>query len=533
MSSRPIRSGGVYRAAGRVLHEEGAVYKDWGGRLPVALVYPNTYYLGMSNLGIHAIYTLLNSFKDVVCERAFLEDGSVLPISLESGRPLTDFAVIAFSISYEMDYFNAAAMLRNAGIPLFSNERDETHPLIIAGGPCVTANPMPVAPLFDCFGIGEAEVLFPAVLPVLHEGIGGDRLRLLESLSAIPGIYVPSAPPSPPVTRQWLKDLDEFPAASAILTKETELGDLYLIEAERGCQHGCRFCLVNGVFSPMRFRAASGILEQASEGLKHRKRIGLVGPAVTDHPDIVNIIDGVRDLGGEISVSSLRISSLSNDIIVALARAGAKTLTIAPEAGSQRLRDVIDKRITEEDIFRTVESIARRRFTNLKLYFIVGLPSETDGDIEEMIGLVEAVKARLSGSTRITVNAGPFVPKAGTPFQWLPVAPQEDLARRLKMLKDGLSGRGVKVSDESPAWSLVQGVLARGDERLAPMIAGIQKLTMASWRKAVDEYRIDVDFYVNQRWDTGVPLPWSVVAGGTKTERLCAGLEKALGEDHA
>ena len=533
MSSRPIKSGGVYRAAGRVLNEERAIYKNWGGRLPIALVYPNTYYLGMSNLGIHAIYQLLNSFNDIVCERVFLEKNDVLPISLESGRPLTDFAVIAFSISYEMDYFNAAAMLRNAGIPLLTRDRDETHPLVIGGGPCITANPMPVAPMFDCFGIGEAEALFPLLLPVLAEEISGDRNTLLEALSKIPGLYVPSIPPAKPVVRQWVKDFDTRPAASVVLTRETELGELYLIEAERGCQRGCRFCLVNGAFSPMRFHSASSILEQAGEGLHYRGRVGLVGPAVTDHPEILDIIDGVIDLGGEISVSSLRISSLSDDIIAALAKAGTRTLTIAPEAGSQRLRDVIDKKITEDDIFRTVESIARHDFTNLKLYFIIGLPTETDADIEDMMQLVKAMKERLGGRTRLTVNAGPFVPKAGTPFQWLPMAPQEDLARRLKMLKDGLSVKGVKVNDESPAWSLVQGVLSRGDERLTPAITGTHKLTMASWRKAVEEHHLDIDHYVNQKWDTTAPLPWSAVEGGTRTERLCAGLEKAVGENHA
>jgi radical SAM superfamily enzyme YgiQ (UPF0313 family) len=513
--------------------EEGTVVKDWGGRLPVAIIYPNSYFLGMSNLGIHALYSLFNAYRRVVAERVFLPpDGRHAPAAIESGRPLTDFAVLAFSVSYELDYFNVAAMLRAGGIPLRAAERDESHPLVIGGGPCITANPMPLAPFFDCLCIGEAEALLPRLVPVLDEGIGGPRQALLQALAGVPGVYVPSMPPTKPVARQWAANLDDFPTTSVVLTEETELGDLYLIEAERGCPRGCRFCLVNTTFAPMRVRSADTILKQAWQGLHQRRRIGLVGPAVTDHPQINEILGGLNRLNAEISVSSLRIGSVSEAILESLARGKARTLTLAPEAGSQRLRDLVNKGTTEAQIMEVADGVARHDFHQVKLYFIVGLPTETDEDCEEIVRLALAIKERLDRrpGIRITLNAAPFVPKAGTPFQWLPMAPQETLNRRLGILRSSLPLKGIKLNEESPAWSHVQGALARGDERLAGVIEGMGEISLAGWRQAVEEQRLDLDYYVNQRWNTAKALPWSVIDSGTQPEKLCEEMEKAVGK---
>ncbi|MFH1646629.1 MAG: radical SAM protein [Chloroflexota bacterium] len=520
------------RPGARSTREEGAIVKDWGGRLPVALIYPNSYHLGMSNLGIHVIYGLLNSYPRVVCERVFFEkDRRNPPAAVESGRPLADFAVLAFSISYELDYFNVVAMLKASGIPLFAADRDERHPLVIAGGPGVTANPAPLSPFFDAICIGEAEPIVPALLPVLEEGIGEARDGLLKALAALPGIYVPSYPPENPIARQFTRDLDASTATSVVLTPDTELGDLFLVEAERGCQRGCRFCLVNTAFSPMRFRSVDRLIEQAREGLRHRRRIGLVGPAVVDHPKIGELLAGLNDIGAEISISSLRISSLSQDILSELARGKAQTIAIAPEAGSERLRRVINKGISEDDILKTADSIGGNRFRQLKLYFIIGLPTETDNDAGEIVRLALAIKERLDrqgGSTRLTLNAAPFVPKAGTPFQWLPMAPQETLNDRLTVLRSSLPLKGIKLNEESPAWSQVQGVLARGDARLAPALADIEEVSLAGWRRAVEKHQLDIDYYVNRKWETGDKLPWRMIDSGMKYERLCGELEKAL-----
>jgi radical SAM superfamily enzyme YgiQ (UPF0313 family) len=523
------------RSGARFPREEGAIGKDWGGRLPIALIYPNSYYLGMSNLGIHAIYKLLNGYNEVVGERVFWErenrDKNLPPVSIESRRPLTDFAVLAFSVSYELDYFNVVSILKASGLPLYAADRDERHPLVIAGGPGVTANPMPLSPFFDCLGIGEAEPILPAMLPVLLKGTGGRRDELLKSLTALPGIYVPTSPTKTPVSRQCAKELDEFATTSVVLTPDTELNDLYLIEVERGCQRGCRFCLVNTAFAPMRFRSVDKLIEQAKHGLPYRRRIGLVGPAVTDHPRIKELLAGLRHIGAELSISSLRIGSLSSDILGELAAGNARTITIAPEAGSQRLRQTINKGISNSDILTVADMVARYHFRQLKLYFMLGLPTETDQDVADIISLVLAIKERLDrhkSQTRISINIAPFVPKAGTPFQWLPMAPLDTLNSRLSLLRSSLPPKGIKLKAESPAWSQIQGVLARGGPEVAEVMANMEEITLSGWRKAVEKCSLDINYYVNHRWDTSQKLPWAVIDSGNKPEHLKSELERAL-----
>jgi radical SAM superfamily enzyme YgiQ (UPF0313 family) len=520
------------KARRRLSREQGTVVKDWGGRLPVALVYPNNYYLGMSNLGIHALYKLLNGHDKVVAERAFreAEDGQSPPISIESRRPLADFAVIAFSISYELDYFNVARILKASGIPLYAADRDRRHPLVIAGGPCVTTNPMPISPFFDCLGIGEAEAIIPKILPVITEGIGGERHDLLKSLSSLPGVYVPQYQPGKPVARQFAKDLDDFPVASVVLTPDTELGNLYLIEVERGCNWGCRFCLVNKAFSPMRYRSVDSLITQAEEGLKYRRRLGLVGAAISDHPHIEELMTGLTDMGAKLSVSSLRIAPLSGVVLRELAKGGARTVTLAPEAGSGRLRRVIKKGITDDDIAEAMKMVAEQGIKQVKLYFMIGLPSETDEDIEEIINLSLNCKRLLDNKrpgTRLTLNISPFVPKAGTPFQWLPMTQPSILNRRLSRLKKGLMPKGIRIKAESPAWSQVQGVLSRGDAELAKVLADIEEVSLSGWRKAVEKHDIDIDFYTHQRWDIRQKLPWDFIDSGTKAGYLEQELDRA------
>jgi len=297
----------VKKARQRLSREQGTIIKDWGGRIPIALIYPNSYYIGMSNLGLHAIYKLLNNYSEVVCERAFWERDnraeSLPPLSVESQRPLSDFAVLAFSISYELDYFNVVQILKAGGIPLYAADRDQRHPLIIAGGPCIIANPLPLSPFFDCLCMGEAEPILPAMLPVLSGGIGGKRDKLLKELTSLPGVYVPLASSGTPAVRQWVTNLDDFPVASTVLTPDTELGDLYLIEVERGCNRGCRFCLTSNAFRPMRYRSIDKLIAQARLGLKYRRRIGLVGPAVSDYPQLEELLVKLRQMGAGLSIS--------------------------------------------------------------------------------------------------------------------------------------------------------------------------------------------------------------------------------------
>jgi radical SAM superfamily enzyme YgiQ (UPF0313 family) len=519
----------------RLSRETGTIIKDWGGRIPFALIYPNSYYTGMSNLGIHAIYILLNEYQNIVCERAFWDKREkatpATPLSLESRRPLSDFAVLAFSVTYELDYFNVVQVLNSSGIPIYATDRDERHPLVIAGGPCITANPMPLAPFFDCLCIGEAEVVLPAMLPVLIENIAGRRDELLKSLSSLPGIYAPQFNNGTPVVRQWLKDLDDFPVHSAILTPDTELGSLYLIEVERGCNWGCRFCLVGSAFSPMRFHSIDSLIAQAEQGLKYKKRLGLVGPAVSDHPQFEELLIRLQQMGAELAISSLRVKPLSPVALGEIAKGKAKTIALAPEAGSQRLRQVIRKGISEDDILRAMHMVAMQSIKQLKLYFMIGLPSETDDDIDEISSLTLKCKAILDSQQtgcRITLSIAPFVPKASTPFQWLPMEEISNLNRRLSLLKRRLSPQGIQIKAESPAWSQVQGVLARGDTRIAEVLANTDEISLSGWHKAIDKCQLDINYYLSKRWDTSEKLPWSVIDSGMGVDHLETELKKAL-----
>jgi radical SAM superfamily enzyme YgiQ (UPF0313 family) len=334
--------------------------------------------------------------------------------------------------------------MKQAGIPLRSADRDESHPLLIAGGPCMTANPMPLSPFFDVLCVGEAEVLLPAMLPVLTSG--ESREKQLVQLSNIPGLYVPAYHDGRPVVRQWLKNLDGFPVHSVVLTHDTELGDLYMLEVERGCSAACSFCMVSRCFSPLRFHSLGSLLEQAREGLRYRKRIGLVGPVVTDHPQIERLLEGLLEMGAGFSLSSLRLKRLSPRILELMAAGGAHSLALAPEAGSERLRRFIHKGFTEDDIISAVEKVAAQPFRQLKLYFMIGLPSETDDDVEGIITLAlkcQSVLDRAQKGCRATLNVAPFVPKAGTPFQRCGMADIATLEARITRLKDSLSGRGI------------------------------------------------------------------------------------------
>jgi len=390
---------------------------------------------------------------------------------------------------------------------------------------------MPLYPFFDCLCIGEAEPIVPAIMPIIAEGIGGRRSDLLKALASIPGVYVPEYYSGKPVVRQWAKNLDDFPVASVILTPDTELGDLYLIEVERGCNWGCRFCLVNKAFSPMRYRSIDSLTAQAEQGLKYRKRLGLVGPAISDHPQIEELLLKLRQMGAKLSISSLRVSPLSRIVLRELAKGEARTIALAPEAGSQHLRRVIKKSISEYDILESMDKVAEQGIRLLKLYFMIGLPTETDADMEEIINLTLRYKDildRQQTGCRITVTISPFVPKAGTPFQWLPMTPPAILDRRLSLLKKSLMPKGIKIKGESPKWSQVQGVLARGDDKLAEVLANVEEVSLSGWRKAVEKYNLDIDFYVHQRWDIKQRLPWDMIDSGTKAGHLELELDRAL-----
>jgi len=510
--------------------ERGAIFKDWGGRIPIAIVYPNSYYVGMSNLGFQSLYALLNSHDNIVCERVFWSRSATQCLSIESQRPLSDFAVIAFSVSYELDYFNIIDILKSGSVPLFAADRDDSHPIVIGGGPCITANPQPLSPFFDCLAIGEAEAILPAMVEAITDGIEGSKDELVRTLAAIPGIYAPCLNHDRTVHRQWVQHIDDFATTSVVLTPDTELGQMYLIEVTRGCRWGCRFCMAGYLFRPFRYRSLDNLLHQAEFGLEREKRIGVLGASPCDHPEIEELVTELQKRGAQISVSSLRVRPLPRVVLGELTEGGAQTIALAPEAGSERLRTVINKGIGDADIIEAMDKVSERRFKRLKLYFMIGLPSETDSDIEDIIKLTLAAKAcidRTRAGSRITLTVEPFVPKAGTPFQWLPMASAEVLTHRLSLLRHALRAKGVAVASESANWMTVQGVLSRGDARIGHVLANMEGRTLSSWRRAMDECSLDAQYYVNREIPFSERLPWANIDSGVAQDYLRSELEQA------
>jgi radical SAM superfamily enzyme YgiQ (UPF0313 family) len=327
-------------------------------------------------------------------------------------------------------------------------------------------------------------------------------------------VYVPSLQTGRKVVRQWQANLDAFPVHSTVLTRDTELGELYLIEVERGCSAACSFCLVSRAFCPLRFHSLDSLLEQAREGLRYRKRVGLVGPVVTDHPRIEELLSGILDMGAGFSLSSLRLKKLSSRVLELMIYGGTHSLALAPEAGSERLRKSIRKGFTEDDIKITVEKVAAQPFKQLKLYFMLGLPTETDEDIEgilDLAGKCQAILDRGGKGCRLSLNIAPFVPKAGTPFQRLGMADIETLETRIARLRDTLSGEGIQVKAESPEWSHVQAALSRGSEDIAEVLAGIDKVSLAGWRRAVKKAGVNLDHFVIDDWAGEAELPWKMI----------------------
>jgi radical SAM superfamily enzyme YgiQ (UPF0313 family) len=509
--------------------EEGTVRKDWGGRLPVVLIYANTYQLGMSSLALHSVYRLFNDQPDVVCERAFFgyqspprDDETIL--SIESQRPLTDFPVIAFTISYEMDYFNAVQLLRRARIPPLAEERDESWPLIIAGGPAVTTNPTPLAEVFDAFAIGEGEAIVPPLVDALWEAGNAARDEGLRILAQVPGMYVPAVG-NGPISRVWIRDLDTLPTTTQIYTDDTEFGDRALIEIARGCGRGCRFCMAGYTYRPMREMSLETILAVARHSLKHRDKIGLVSAAVSDHSWIDQIAIELRAMGAKIAIASMRVDPISEPLIQALAESGTQTLTIAPEAGSVRMRKVINKPQSDQQLLYAVDLAARHNFPQLKMYFMIGQPTETDADVEAIAELVLAARSRFR--RRLVINATPYVPKAHTAFQWAAMTPVETLEARVKYLEQRLGPVGVTVRSDSPAWAAVEGTLARGDRRLGRALVRMRRTSLREWERALKAEGLSQEDYLRQR-SLDEPLPWSVVNTGVSQAYFTWDLRRAF-----
>ena len=509
-------------ARDRLARERGYVVKDWGGRIPVAVVYPNSYYMGMSNLGLQTVYSLFNAYPDFVCERAFVDppskrDAEPGPaVSMESQRPLGDFAVVGFTLSYEFDYFGMVQALKGASIPLWAEQRDERHPLIIAGGACMLTNPAPVAPFLDAAIVGEGEEVIPSLVAAFEDGLYGSREELLDELAAIPGVYVPQRPPTGPVERQWVQDIAATEAYSTVLTEDTELSNMTLIECARGCGRGCRFCIAGYVFRPPRYRPVEDLLAVVEHSLDHTERVGLLGAAVADHPELPQLVTGAGELGARVSISSLRVDNLRPEVLRVLADGGTKTVTVAPEAGSERMREAINKGVSEEQILEGASLVGDAGLARFKLYFMIGLPGEEDDDVHALATLGNRIKERLDAGgngTRLVLSVSPLVPKPWTAYQHESQFEPALIKARQGILKQHLAP-GIELRSDSPLTARVDDVLSRGDARVASMLAELPDPSIGSYRRAIREHGLD-----GPRPWAGETPPWHIVDVGM-TERF-------------
>jgi radical SAM superfamily enzyme YgiQ (UPF0313 family) len=552
------------RARATLAREAGVLAKPHGQRLRVALAFPNTYHIGMSNLGFQTVYRLFNEMEDVVCERVFLPPRQELQdqraaglklVTIESQTPVRDFDVFALSVSFEWDYPNVLTLLRLAGMPVYAAERQAGRdPLVVLGGAVTFVNPEPLALFADVIAAGEGEELVPTLVQRIREATG--RESLLQSLGQDRGFYVPSAwtpeyaadgtlrgmtgdptrGGASPVKKAAVRTTDLLdPPHTQIFTPDTEFGSRFLIEVVRGCANLCRFCWAGYNYLPVRAFDTGRILALAEKARAHANRVGLVSIALCDHPDIDLILERMAGMGYSISPASLRLDDLTESIVRRLVTSGERGVTIAPEAGSDRLRRVINKTFTNEEILDKANLLFANGVENLKLYFMIGLPTETDEDLVAMRDLTAQLRGIMlhHGRTRgrigrIVASVNPLIPKPGTAYQWMPMedpAITDRKAKRLKKLVADLDN--VYFTVKSERHSFYQALMSLGDRRVAPVIDVVER-NGGNWREAVQATGIDADFYIfrDRRQDTY--LPWDVIDGGMKQSFFRSEFDKAM-----
>ncbi|MEO8796587.1 MAG: B12-binding domain-containing radical SAM protein [Polyangiaceae bacterium] len=443
----------------RLLDETGRIAKE--APFTVALAYPSPYATGMSSLGYQRIYRSIMESSGFACERVFLDDeadGKPLeqtrPLTYESRKPLEAFPVVAVSVAYELEIAGLVAMLDAANIPAFHEERDESHPFVLAGGPLTFSNPLPLGPIVDAIIIGESELLVIEVLRILENE--PNRQKQLDQLAKMPHVYVPRIHGDilPPVAKV---DDAEIPAFSAIMTPHTILSDMFLIESERGCSRACKYCVMRrSTNGGMRIVPMEVILDRVP---KNAKKVGLVGAAVSDHPKITQLVTTLAERGLGVGLSSLRPDRLSDEFVGALKKAGTRTLTTGMDGPSERLREMLERKARIRHLVKCAEMAKKHGMNGLKLYLMVGLPTETDADIDECISFT----TELSKIIPVSLGIAPFCAKRNTPLDGEPFAGIELVGQRLDRLKRGLKGRA-DVRSTSAKWAWVEYILAQGNQ---------------------------------------------------------------------
>lgn len=546
------------------------LYKDEDSRVTinphaeqkVAIVYPNTYFVGMSNLGLHIIYEEINLHPSSVCERIFLPEKKELDVydktktplmSVETQRPMHQFDVVAFDVTFEMDYFHIPLMLRYGRVPVMSEDRTGFDPIVIAGGPCATFNPEPFADFIDAFIIGEGEGIVTAVLERIRKGRenGESREETIAGLAQIDGVYVPVlytpqyddnkrfvgydiADGAPKIIRRHFEPLTSG-GETVIATNFTEFGAMYIIEVARGCGRHCRFCMAGYCFRVPRVRPLDILKEGVDRAEKLGKKVGLMGAAISDYPEVDELVTYIRSKDMRYSCASLRADSLTQAVVDGLAESGQKTITIAPETGSERLRRVINKGISEENLRTAAQLSAKSGIQHMRLYIMIGLPTETDEDIDAIIGLAERTQAHMAEvgcKGRLTLSINPFIPKPFTPFQWMAMDHQKSVEKKLQYIKKSLQkNRRIEVLVESPKEAYIQGVLARGDRRLGKVLAACAlDRGSKSFKSEMKKAGLDMDDcnYRERKFENY--LPWSHLDMGLRNGYLEQEWQRAVDE---
>jgi len=544
--------------------ETGGLKKKWKDRLPVALLFPGAYSIGMSNLGYQLVYALLNNDPDIVAERIFYPDAGESARSIESNRPLADFPVLLFSISFEQDYLRLIELLVMCGIPPLAAERSESinsaaspgssHPLVIAGGVAVFMNPEPLSPYIDLFVIGEAEPVLPGLMNILKENLYlAARTPLLARAGCLRGCYAPrfyqqeynsdgtisaiAPPPAMPARIRRTVNADPSGCAghSQILSPDAEFANLFLTELGRGCSRGCRFCAAGFVYRPPRLWSSKAIISALSRRPPETNRVGLLGMEMAAPEELSKIARHLLESSCSLSFSSLRADAMGVELIDLLTKSGIKSAAIAPDGASERLRRVINKGIIEDDILFAAESLVRTGLKNLKLYFMIGLPTETEDDLEELLRLVHKIKTKILASGRsrgrlseMTLSINSFVPKPWTPFQYHPFAAVDDLKRKLAFLRKNLGRQAnIKVAAGRPENALLQAVLARGDRRLGEALLAVTR-TRTTWRRSLAASGVSPDFYARRTRSRDEIFPWDIIDQGISRDYLWTEYQRAL-----